>query len=383
MSSARLSFEARLNAQLQRLANKERRRHLQVSDGIDLSANDYLGLAGHPAVAQAMQRALSEGVPVGATGSRLLSGHSKWHAAFEARMAAFAGTESALLFNSGYDANVGALSTLFGAGDTIFADALIHASMIDGIRAAKANWQPFRHNDLNHLEDLLRNGKSTGQRVIVVESVYSMDGDRAPLGDLAQLAERYNAMLFVDEAHGTGVFGEHGAGLLAEHGLCGLPVVTVHTFGKAWAAVGACVAASQSVCEVLINRCRNFIYTTALPPLTVVQLDKVLDLVEQADWRRARVLALSQRLRNGLADVAHMGAADSPIVPIVLGTDQAALAAAAGLQKAGFAVRAIRPPTVPRGTARLRLSLSASLEDDDLDRLVKTCRRLFPMCQED
>ncbi len=363
-------LETSLLARLQRIRERDRFRELRSRGGIDLSSNDYLGLTDHPRIREAVARALAEGLPLGAGGSRLLRGNTPWHEEMERDLATFKGTEASLIFNSGYDANVGVIATLCGAGDMIYADALVHASMIDGIRASKAQRQVFDHNDMDHLGALLAEGSGFRERFILVESLYSMDGDRAPLQTLVQLARRYDAHLIVDEAHATGVFGERGAGLLEEAGCCDAPLIALHTCGKAWGGFGAFIACSQVVKDYLVNHCRRLIFTTALPPLLLVHWRAVLELMQSEPWRRSLVLERASQLRSGLRDLVDLGASDSQIVPVILGEERLALAVAGELQAEGFDIRAIRPPSVPKGSSRLRIAVNARLREPDLNRLI-------------
>lgn len=371
------NLEASLAARLERLRERGRYRVLRPRGGIDLSSNDYLGLADHPRIRERMCRALAEGLPLGAGGSRLLRGNTPWHEELERRLADFKQTEASLIFNSGYDANVGVIATLCGAGDMIFADALVHASMIDGIRASKARHRVFDHNDMDHLGAMLAEGGAYRERFIVVESLYSMDGDRAPLKSLARIAQRYQAHLIVDEAHATGVFGPGGAGLLAEEGLCGAPLVTLHTCGKAWGGFGAFIACSRVVKDYLVNHCRRLIFTTALPPLLLVHWRAALEVMGEEPWRRKIVLQRAAQLRAGLRGLVDLGASDSQILPVILGEDDLAMDIAADLDRQGFDIRAIRPPSVPKGTARLRIAVNVGLEEGDLGRLITFFRSRF------
>jgi len=370
------ALDRRLTQRLRNLRDKGRYRRLAARQGLDFSSNDYLGLSEHPRIREAVARALAEGVPLGSGGSRLLRGNTLWHERLESRLAEFKRAEAALIFNSGYDANVGLFSTLLGAGDAVFSDALIHASMIDGIRAGKAGRQIFPHNDMDALERALAQAPPEQTKFIAVESLYSMDGDRAPLNRLAELAERHRACLIVDEAHAVGVHGPGGAGLLAAAGVKAYAVV--HTCGKALGGFGSFVTCSEPLKNYLVNRCRNFIFTTALPPLMMVQLEAALDALADEPWRREKALASAARLRAGLADLVDLGASDTQIVPVMLGSDRAATQAASALQEEGFDIRAIRPPTVPRGTARLRIAVNAKVREADIDRLIAACRRIIP-----
>lgn len=367
------TFDEHLIRGEQRLAAKGRLRELRLPAGLDFSSNDYLGLADHPAIRRRLRDALDDGLALGAGGSRLLRGNTSWHEQAEQAVAAFKGAPAALMFNSGYDANVGVITTLTGAGDRLFADALVHASMIDGMRQSKAARHTFRHNDLDHLQQLLAADHAThpsgGRRFILIESLYSMDGDVAPLRAMAELAARYDADLIVDEAHATGVFGPAGRGLAAAAGVAHVPLVTLHTCGKAWSSFGAFVTCSEAVKQRLINRCRNFIFTTAMPPWVAVHWLAVLEVLQRESDRAEKVLALAAAFRARFAGRLAMGESESQIVPVILGSDPRACFYAARLQAAGFDIRAVRPPTVPRGTARLRLAFNAKLSTADVVRL--------------
>ncbi len=373
MSDAESRFRDQCSGRLNGLKGKDRYRSLEVGKGIDFSSNDYLGLANHPHIRKAMVRALEEGIPLGATGSRLLRGHTVWHAALEQSLSAFKQGEPVLIFNSGYDANTGILSCLCGAGDLVFCDSLIHASMIDGIRASKAERVIFAHNDMEQLAAALAQSRPARHRFIVVESLYSMDGDRAPLRELAALAKKFEAMLIVDEAHATGLFGPQGAGLCAAEGV--RATVTIHTCGKAWGSFGAFISCNTVIRDYLVNHCRRLIFTTALPPLLAVQWQAVLLVMAQEPWRAQQALAMASRFRQAVAGFCDTGNSDSQIVPLMLGTDRTALNMAESLQAQGFDIRAIRPPTVPRGTARLRIAFNATIEASQVDELAAICRQ--------
>ena len=370
-------LEDRILRRLSKLQQRHRFRQLSSSSGIDLTSNDYLSLSDHPEIRKAMVKALEDGLPLGSGGSRLLRGNTPWHIELEQRLAAFKHAESALIFNSGFEANVGVLSTLCRPGDLVFADRLVHASMIDGMRQSKADLQFFPHNDMAALSGMLASATGAGARFIVAESLYSMDGDHAPLDELAALANQHDAYLIIDEAHATGVFGERGSGLLEHFGLENTPLVTVHTCGKAWGSFGAFISCSRPVKEYLVNHCRPFIFTTALPPLLPVQWLAILEILEKETWRREKVLAHAARLRAALADLIHFDGIATPIIPIVLGDESRTLAAAQYCQDAGFDIRAIRPPSVPKGTSRLRIALHAGLKDRDLVRLIQVCRQIL------
>ena len=367
----------RIERRLKKLRRKNRFRELAPSQGIDISSNDYLGLANHPSIRNAIIQALGDDVPLGSGGSRLLRGNTPWHMQLEERLAQFKQAEAALIFNSGFEANVGVLSTLCRPGDLVFADQLVHASMIDGLRQSSVDYRLFPHNDMQALHKMLQENTTARARFILVESLYSMDGDRAPLVQLAELSQNFSAHLIVDEAHATGIFGPRGSGLLEEAGLVNVPLVTVHTCGKAWGSFGAFVSCSKMVKDYLINHCRPFIFTTALPPILLIQWLAVMDVLEQEPWRREKVLQHAARLRHAMRDLTPLDGDNAPIVPIILGDEVRALAAAAHLQSQGFDVRAIRPPSVPLGTSRLRIALNANLKDSDMDRLIQACRAIL------
>jgi len=346
---------------------------------LNFSSNNYLGLAERPELREAMRRGL-EAWGAGAGASRLVTGsQSPWHR-LEAAVAEFKGTEAALVFNSGYHANLGALGCLVGAGDWIFSDELNHASMIDGMRLGKARRQVYRHLDVEDLRQKLRvargeSGKAA-QFLIASESVFSMDGDLAPLGDLLALAEEFDAWLYLDEAHATGVFGGSGAGLLST-----LPseqkgrerAIQMGTFGKALGCFGAYVAAPRIVIDYLLNRARPFIYTTALPPALAEAALAALRLCVEEPQVRQRLherMTQFQGLLTQLLKVPN-SARPSPIFPIPLREALRAVAVSQALAEQGFWVTAIRPPTVPEGTSRLRVTLMATHTPEDLTQLAQ------------
>jgi 8-amino-7-oxononanoate synthase len=321
--------------------------------------------------------ALAAGAPSCSTGSRLLSGNAEIWEDLESEIAQFMGSEAALYFNSGYSANVGLLSALIRPGDIVFSDAANHASLIDGLRLAGARKVIFPHLDMDSLERELRKESSgagvsgIGQKFIVSESIFSMDGDRAPIVDLLALAERYGAELIIDEAHATGVVGPQGRGLVAAAGLADRVLVTVHPCGKALAGMGCFVCCSVKLKQLLVNKARTFIFSTALPPHMAAQMRAAMRIVAAADRERNDLAALAAFLRSRLreADFA-IGRGDTQIVPIFLGDNERAVRVSALLNEAGFGVRPIRPPSVPAGTSRLRLSLNAKLSTTLLARFM-------------
>jgi 8-amino-7-oxononanoate synthase len=370
----RNNFLKRAQLELDELRARSQVRHLETVPGVDFSSNDYLGLATDPRLAQAVQSALAAGVPAGSTGSRLLSGHFSAWDELEEEFARFAGTEAALFFNSGYAANTGLFSCLLTPDEIVFSDSANHASIIDGIRLSGARKIIFPHLDLNVLEaELRRESSSRAQKLIVVESVFSMDGDRAPICDLLALAERYSAELIVDEAHATGVFGPHGGGLVAEAHATERVLAVVHTCGKGLGSAGAFVAGSKTLKEYLINRARPFIFSTALPPYIAAQVQAAIEIACGADSERTRLHFMFADFRKQLTEAGFdTGKSHSQIVPVIAGENETALSWAAYLREHGFAVRAIRPPTVPPGTARLRLSLTVKHTPATLHSLIES-----------
>jgi 8-amino-7-oxononanoate synthase len=362
----------RILAELSDLECRAQLRHLETVQGIDLSSNDYLDLATDPRMKHAIVEGVNSAARIASTGSRLLSGHEEAWTVLEHDFARWVGVEAALYFTSGYAANMGLLSALLRPEDVVFSDSANHASLIDGIRLAKCQRVIFPHLDLNLLEDeLRRNATVAGARVIVVESIFSMEGDRAPLADLASLAERYATELIVDEAHAIGVRGPRGSGCVAEAGLSARVLATVHTCGKALAAAGAFVCGSENLRRFLVNRARTFIFNTGLPPYFASQVAAGMSLAAGAECERSNLVELSSFLRNELQKNGFdAGGSDSQIVPVILGSNDAAVNFAEALRTRGFGVRPIRPPTVPAGTARLRLSLTAKLSNDILAELV-------------
>ena len=366
-------LEERLSEDLAALQGRAQFRTLENPQGINLYSNDYLGLARDPRLKEAVVRAVAASESVGATGSRLLSGNAPEWESLEAEFARFAGTEAALYFGSGYAANIGLIASVASRGDVIFSDELNHASLIDGIRLSGAAKVIYPHADVEFLERALReHAGHPGAKLIVTESVFSMEGDLAPIAGLAELAEAHGAGLIVDEAHAVGVHGPQGRGICAELGLERKVFATVHTCGKALASAGAFVCGSNALRDFLINRARSFIFSTAMPAYLAGQIRAALELAHAAGDRRAHLRDIGNLLRRELAAAGiDCGASSTQIVPVRSGSNEAALHAAARLQEAGFAVRAIRPPTVPEGSSRLRFSLTAALSADDVRRLAR------------
>jgi 8-amino-7-oxononanoate synthase len=370
----RSTLAADLAGRLATLADQGLARSLRPAAGIDFSSNDYLGLARDPELRAVLLSRLAElppGEPLGAPASRLLRGHTRLHADLEGRLAAWKGTEAALLFASGYQANLGLLTALLGPRDRALSDALNHASLIDGLRLSGCRRVVFPHLDLAAIERELARPHPAGRTFLVTESLFSMEGDTAPLDRYAELTARHGAELIVDDAHATGLYGEvRGSGLCEAFGVERRVAAVVSTLGKAMGLSGAFVAGPQVLVDYLVNRCRPFVFSTAPPPLLLLALVAALDLVVGEPRRRRRALMLAERLRRRLA---ALGVArppgDGPIVPLLLGDNARALAAAERLAAQGFDVRAIRPPTVPPGTARLRVSVHADHAEAEIDAL--------------
>jgi 8-amino-7-oxononanoate synthase len=365
------SYLARYRAQLDELAAKGRLRSLQPRAGHDFTSNDYLALAASPRLQAAVRAALERGTAIGAGGSRLLRGNAPEHESLESLAAAVFGSERALYFGSGYAANFAVLSTLPQSGDLLLLDELAHASANEGARASRARSIRVAHNDTSAFEHELeqwRTQGATGRAWIVVESLYSMDGDFAPLQELMDLADRYEAMLFVDEAHATGVFGTGGRGLAcAFEGRAN--VLALHTCSKALGVSGALVCGPRVLCDFLINRCRPFIYATAPSPLMAVAAQEALQILRDEPERRVQ---LAQRVELAHRMASRLGIptrGSSQIVPIIVGEDRAAVRLAAALGRHGFDVRAIRPPTVPEGTARLRIAITLHADPSTVEQL--------------
>ena len=357
---------------LKALERRGRLRSLAPRNGLDFSSNDYLGLAAAPALAAAAQDSLARGVPLGSGGSRLLRGNDPEHEALEAEAAAFFGAETALYFGGGFVANYAIFAGLPQRDDLVVIDELIHASVHDGVRAGRAQVVTARHNDAQAFDEAIlawRTRGGTGRPWIAVESLYSMDGDRAPLDDLIAVADRHEGMLVIDEAHATGVFGPDGRGFGAafdgrEN------VVSLHTCGKALGATGALVLAPRRLRDFLVNRSRPFIYATAPSPLMAAVVRRSLAICRDEPMRRDALqqrVADFERLLTARLGVRPSG---SQIQPFVVGSDATAVSLATSLQEAGFDVRAVRPPTVPENTARLRITLTLNVTQADTARLV-------------
>ena len=362
-----------------RIVTTSCRPELQLADRaapvVAFCSNDYLGLAAEPTLASAAAGAAARW-GVGAGASHLVSGHYAAHEALEARLAAFVGMDDALCFSTGYMANIGVMPALLGRGDAIFADKLNHASLVDGALLSRAELIRYPHCDLAALEARLAASEAP-RKLIVTDSVFSMDGDLAPLPELLALAEAHRAWLLVDDAHGFGVLGPQGRGSLAHFGLGSPRLILMGTLGKAAGVAGAFVAGSRDVIEWLINTSRSYIFTTGAPPLLAETLLTAVDLIEHGDTRRAHLAALIARFKAGLRlSRWQLLASDTPIQPVVIGDNHETLAVSRALDAEGLWVPAIRPPTVPKGAARLRITLSAAHSVEQVDRLVAALNRL-------
>jgi len=344
---------------------------------LNFCSNDYLGLAAHPRVIERFRRAAAE-YGVGSGASHLVCGHSVLHHALEEALAEFTGRARALLFSSGYMANIGILTSLLQRGDHVFEDRLNHASLLDGGLHSGARFQRFAHNDVGALEAKLR--CAAGPRLVVVDGVFSMDGDTAPLAELAGLCTAQDAWLMVDDAHGFGVLGERGVGSTEAAGLDASAVpVLMATLGKALGSAGAFVAGSELLIEGLIQQSRNYIYTTALPPAVAAAGLEALSLVQEEAWRRQHLAELTRRFRRGAEQLdLPLMASGSAIQPLLVGDASRAVALSERLRAQGFLIGAIRPPTVPAGTSRLRITLSAAHSAEQVDSLLEHLAICWP-----
>lgn len=345
-------------------------------DVINLSSNNYLGLANHPKVKEASIKAV-ESCGAGSGASRLVSGTMRPHLELEERLASFKGTEAALVFNSGYHANLGIITALSGREDIIFSDRLNHASIVDACILSRAKFKRYPHCDVNSLERILKDSKGYRRKLIVTDGVFSMDGDIAPLKDISRLAERYGATLMVDDAHATGVLGNHGRGTLEHLAIDNPDIIQMGTLGKAVGSFGAFVTGRKTLIEYLINRARPFIYTTALPPSVCAASIAALDIIMQepnlrdALWNRSGFFR--GYLNNAGLDTLM---SETQIIPVLIGNARTALTVSNELLEEGIFVQPIRPPTVPEGTSRLRVTVMANHDQDDLKYAAETIKRV-------
>jgi 8-amino-7-oxononanoate synthase len=370
-----LNLDSALRAQLDEWKAAGLQRELQPSHGLEpnFASNDYLGLASHPALIEASRRATAE-QGTGAGAARLVTGTTRDMLALESELAAWKEKEAALVFSSGFAAALGAIPALAGAGDTVLLDKRSHASLIDGARLSGATLRVFPHNNLAALERTLRATQGTRQ-LIVTESLFSMDGDTAPLRELVELKEKHGAWLMVDEAHATGLYGATGAGLVAEAGLSDRVEIVMGTLSKALGSVGGYIAGSRTVIQWLLHRARSFVYSTALPPGTIAASRAAVEVVRGPEGaaRRDKLLANIALFRDRLP-VPWQSNVTGAIQPLLCGEAEAALRLAAALRERGFLIPAIRYPTVARNAARLRLTLSAAHEPAQVEALLKALR---------
>jgi 8-amino-7-oxononanoate synthase len=339
---------------------------------LNFCSNDYLGLANHPEIIKAFKQAV-EDYGVGSGSAHLVCGHSKAHQQLEEELADFTGRDKALLFSTGYMANLGVISALIGQGDAVFEDRLNHASLLDGGLISGARFHRYLHTDLSSLQTHLKRNNSD-KRLIVTDGVFSMDGDFAPLKELVEIAKQYNAGLMLDDAHGISVLGEKGGGLIEYLGMNQNDVpVLVGTLGKGFGTFGAFVAGSEQLIEILIQKARTYIYTTALPPAIAEATRASLKRVINDTWRRDKLKQLSERFRKGAQQLnLNLIESQSVIHALIIGDSRRTIEMSAALLNKGILISAIRPPTVPLGSARLRITLSALHEDHHIDRLLET-----------
>ncbi len=372
MNAQRQRAQLRLSDGLRALesAHLLRRRRTRERALLNFCSNDYLGLSRHPQVIEAMVRS-AERDGVGSGASHLISGHSREHELLELELAAFLGRERALLFSTGYMANLGTVAALLERDAVVLQDSLNHASLIDAAVLSKAQRLRYAHNDVAEAAALLEAREHESPAALITDGVFSMDGDLAPLPALAQLATQHGAWLVVDDAHGIGVLGEHGGGCVEHYGLNARDVpVLIGTLGKAFGTFGAVVAGDALLCDWLVQKSRTYIYTTALPPAIAAATRASLSLIQSEPWRRDVLRRHIARFREHVVALGlQLMPSHTPIQPLLLGSSERALAAAAALEQSGLWVSAIRAPTVPKDTARLRITFSAAHTDAEVDRL--------------
>lgn len=343
---------------------------------LHFSSNNYLALAGHPTLKSAAIKAIQDW-GVGGGASRLVSGNSRLYFELETRIAKFKNTESALVFPSGYAANIGSIGALAQKHDLIFADRLCHASLIDGARLSKATLRVYRHKDTEQLAKLLRREKKKGQTIIITDGVFSMDGDIAPLAEILRLAEEFDALIYLDDAHATGVLGPNGGGTCDHFGLSSPRIIQMGTLSKALGSLGGFIATDQVFIEYLINKARPFIYTTALPPALLATALAGFDLIENDPEIRNRLWQLTRHVRTQINQMGfNTCGSETPIIPILIGPTETALTFSQKLVEEGIYIPAIRPPTVPDGTSRLRISLMATHTDEQIQFLLNSLENI-------
>jgi 8-amino-7-oxononanoate synthase len=364
--------EERLRNELAALEMKQRKRDFHISDAIDFTSNDYLGLTKSPVIRERVIRDLESGMMLGSGGSRLLRGNHVWHQLAEKEFAEFEDTEAALFFSSGYAANMAVLTAIPTRHDTILYDSMVHASIKEGIHSSLAAKKSFEHNSVSSLRKTAESIADAGDIYVIIESLYSMDGDEAPLEEIAALCAELGLFLLIDEAHATGLFGKHGRGLIDENHVRDKILLSIHPCGKALAAAGAFVCSSEIIKSYLINKARTMIFTTALPPIVPATISEVLKEIKRNSSLITKVHHnadyVRHALRKGLKKwIVREGR--SPIIPLIIGEDSVAVAVADEMQKRGADIRPIRPPTVAEGTARFRITVNALHDQGELDLL--------------
>jgi len=345
---------------------------------LNFCSNDYLGLANHPCLKEAVRRA-TDRYGVGAGASRLMCGNLKPYAELENALAEFKRKEAAIVFSSGYAANVGTISALVGAGDVAIIDKLCHASIIDGCKQSGATLRVYPHGNLEKLESLLAQSQDARRRLIVTETIFSMDGDQAPLPGITDLKQRYDAWLMIDEAHGTGVFGEHGRGLAEQLGVENQVDVTMGTLSKAVGCLGGYVAGSRTLIDYLLNKARSLIYSTAMPPAILAAAAESVRLIagDEGHARREQLWQNAAALKRGLGQLGIAVSTDGPILPVRVGDEAAAVELSQALFERGVFVSAIRYPTVAKGKARLRVTVTAAHRSEDIRRFLDVMKGLW------
>lgn len=341
---------------------------------LSFCSNNYLGLANHPKIKQAAIEAIHQ-YGWGAGASRLVSGNMRLHQELEKKIAEFKGTEAALLFPTGYMANLGALCTFVSRGDIVIGDKLNHASIIDGCRQSGADFRVYPHKNITQLASLLQRSSGYRRRLVVTDSVFSMDGDTAPLPEITDIARKYDAIVMVDDAHATGVFGKQGRGLTEHYGLEGKIDIVMGSFSKAIGSIGGFIAGNKHLIDFLKNKARPFIYTTALPPAVCAASLAGLTLIQEDPSLIDRLWKNITYLKSQLLEFLNTTSAESPIIPLIAGSAEDAVRLSIKLFENGILIPAIRPPTVPPGTSRLRISLMATHTKDDIDRLMDILKR--------
>ncbi len=369
-------LERRIKRTMEEIEAAGLKRQLRAATGIDFCSNDYLGLSTHPIVKKRMAEAVANS-SCGSTGSRLIRGNAKEFTAIEKRFADFKGTEAALYFGSGYAANLGVLETFVGRNDLVFSDELNHASIIDGIRLSRAKRFKYPHCDLGRVAQLLRQAPAGTQKFLVTESLFSMDGDFAPLAGYADLCRETDTVLIVDEAHAVGIYGESGSGWVEHTGTGSEVFITINTAGKALGVAGAFVAGPEWAIDYLIQRARPFIFSTAPPPPVAAAIDASLNVIRDEPELRRNLKTSIELLRGLIRETGlAIGSSQSQIIPIVLGGNDRTCSVAEEFQNEGFDVRALRPPTVPVGTARLRITVNANHDEFTIRKFARTLERI-------